>query len=1621
MAFASLVAVAATLLAQASARSIEITLTAPWKSSAASPLVEAAEFFAEEGAAEFWAFLEAVGGGFGDAKARKTIDGAFSGPYASATHEEVGAIALDYGEESLPPLRAALLKLSLATREYAPRVEAHRALAASLPACDAATSFRAVVSSPGHADRVACAPGDVAAAVAAAEAPVCGGDGCDDATHLLGSEVPYPGGAPPSAPTVQLVGDVSAPEFPRWHAACKALAEAGAASYFLRHGPPAAAALADATYLQGFGANLDIKNMEYRNFDDEKKSEDGEAEVEPEDVRFDEGAEVGGVVFSTLHARRPGLGPELKKLQDALLEEASASSGELKMWRTRDLALQATAAILDAPDGLKKLRELASDFPSHASALSTLKVREELRTGAAYASQFALQSGMGQRALLFLGGAAHDLSSPTLSVHGMLKAVRDEVKELGALDALDVGDGDTKNQLLKLAERGQGRRRAAVKRVDLLSGSKGAVCYANNLEKDAMYKRWPANVDQLLYPSWNLASIAKNLYTAVFFLDASTVEALEAVHIASLMMRQGYPVRVAFVLGDAADAADDDDATDFASAFEEDAAAAGTFDLDDAGQAAVVAAYVAAPPRGSAAGNGDAVAGRDVAALAALARAARGPRCSWEFLATLALNAVQYGSQAPNLGEAVAAYADAVTKGEEDAKPGFETSKRAGAKKDGWKALKGEDFPGLKDVALTVDAQRTYAAAKGVSFAGSMALNGIVMDGLDVQGSLLPLLGEEQRRMAQLVHRGAIDDGTKNVYGKALLQGAKDAKSAPHLSKRYSPLFSDDGGEATYHDVPADAWFAADDAARAAVSLVVVADLGTAAGLRLAFLALSHVADFVAPEEPEAPTEEDELDDMFAAMDPYGDPYGDPYADEPEPAAPASRGARRVAVVHNPAAPGAGVGHAVARALRAASTPAAARDALKAAALAAETAEGPAAAVDGEACGAGEACLFANGRKVPGSYVRSVPDVSLVVDLEAPMAASVEDVLGEAASDAATLAARVFLGKRASRPRNDVEGVLNEMLEQAPEVGILTLESGGGDDDDSSTKPAVTALLDPLSEAAQRAAPILLALRDVLGLKIKICLQPDPELSEVPLQKYYRFSLDAESVGAADRPPKALFSGLPKTHVLTLRVDTPESWDVQMVTAAQDPDNLRCEGAGPCGDDASSGELSKIGYALKSLVVMGQCYDVVHRKPPNGLQIELVDRATGASRHDTLVMQNLGYFQLRAGPGYWKVDLANGTKSRELYETVEASDRRGFGYRSRRRGAAHVFDAAAPASDGVAVVVDDFEASAHQLRVRKRAGMEDVELLGDKAENDDDSGGGYFSGFFSKKAAKANDDLDTVHVFSLATGALYERMLKIMMLSVRKRTSGPVKFWLFENYLTPEFKNDARKLAAAKGFDVAYVTYKWPEWLRRQTVKQRIIWGYKILFLDVLFPLDVKKVIYVDADQVVRGDLRELWDTDMGGKPYGYVPFCDSRPETLGYQFWRSGYWKDHLRGKPYHISALYVVDLDVFRKHAIGDELRGVYDQLSRDPNSLSNLDQDLPNYAQNSIPIHSLPQDWLWCESWCSDKSKETAKTIDLCNNPEHKENKLTMAKRIIDGLPLFPESWVQLDDEVKNATAA
>ena len=491
-------------------------------------------------------------------------------------------------------------------------------------------------------------------------------------------------------------------------------------------------------------------------------------------------------------------------------------------------------------------------------------------------------------------------------------------------------------------------------------------------------------------------------------------------------------------------------------------------------------------------------------------------------------------------------------------------------------------------------------------------------------------------------------------------------------------------------------------------------------------------------------------------------------------------------------------------------------------------------------------------------------------------------------------------------------------------------------------------------------------MRDTLKLPLTLQLAPAKEIdgeSKIPISSYYRLVSPATS-GNKQGEPVASFSNLPTDHILTLRMDVPEPWDVQQSRAVQDTDNLRCE-EGSCGDAAYSENTlavatpyaTNVEYELKSLLFFGQCYETGGSRP-NGLQLSLyrqtseaediaesvlaldgtIDSISDSGLHsnrpysDTMVMKTAGYWQLRANPGLWNVTIADGSKGVDMFDIVDGTVRGGRLVVEN--------DSSAGAKT---LVMNGFVNKGELLVVKRRPGFEMDSLFYDTPD-------------------VATDSDDTIHVFSLATGHLYERFLKIMMLSVTKRTSSRVKFWLFENFLSPLFKESTKAMARRIGCEVEFVTYKWPEWLRGQTEKQRIIWGYKILFLDVLFPLDVKKIIYVDADQVVRGDLKELWDMDLQGAPYGYTPFCTSRESTLGYQFWRDGFWKNHLQGKPYHISALYVVDLDRFRRMLVGDQLRSIYQQLSADPNSLANLDQDLPNYAQYKVPIFSLPQEWLW-----------------------------------------------------------
>ncbi|ODM98686.1 UDP-glucose:glycoprotein glucosyltransferase [Orchesella cincta] len=518
----------------------------------------------------------------------------------------------------------------------------------------------------------------------------------------------------------------------------------------------------------------------------------------------------------------------------------------------------------------------------------------------------------------------------------------------------------------------------------------------------------------------------------------------------------------------------------------------------------------------------------------------------------------------------------------------------------------------------------------------------------------------------------------------------------------------------------------------------------------------------------------------------------------------------------------------------------------------------------------------------------------------------------------------------------------------------------------------LVAVVDPASRSGHKMAAFMAALKQAVGqwMKIQILFNTPPKNSELPLKSYFRF------LAGQHAEEEIVFENIPREPLFTMNMIAPDNWMVEIKRGMSDLDNIRLNDLGHSVESE---------YELEYILVEGHCLELKSGTPPRGLQFTLKPENEAQKPSETIVMANLGYFQLKAAPGVWTLGLRDGP-SRDIFSLETHNDK--------------------------PVVVHSFQSIVIKVKVKRNPGKESVSLLETEEENSGKSNFVwriYFQIWFGFGSKKPEVEEQVINVFSVASGHLYERLLRIMMLSVLKNTQSKVKFWFLKNYLSPTVKDLLPELAKQYGFEYELVHYHWPRWLNPQREKQRIIWGYKILFLDVLFPLSLKKIVFVDADQIVRTDLKELFELDLEGNPYGYTPFCDSRVEMEGFRFWKHGYWKSHLGKRKYHISALYVVDLVRFRRVAAGDRLRGQYQALSQDPNSLSNLDQDLPNNMIYQVGIKSLPQEWLWCETWCNEESKSKAKTIDLCNNPQTKEPKLEAAQRIV------PE-WKDYDRELR-----
>jgi len=440
----------------------------------------------------------------------------------------------------------ALLQYALSLRAYSPQCELHRGLARQallmhekqLAALDAF-----VVSGSALLTDV----NDIA---------TCVEDGTE--TELLPGEISRKGTDTTSV--VILYANMTTKSFVEWY---NALVNAGI-PFVVRHlghvwyeeegGTP--------TVLQGYGVRLDIRNVEYRVFDDrDEQPAETEAMVNVTSLsslstQFLAGVNVSALGLDTEKAL--SLQAELYKTHDAQQLHAQIIPPS---WQRRKLSLQAAQAVASSSsDVLMTLQDVSQNLPSVASTLVHVEIPEEL-------SELAEQmQGLLSRtngAALFVNGRRVPIDRPSFNVFEFLNTIKSEQAELESMqvrlspylslpalrqvqkawsmgaDALNDSQGDEESD------------DANVFRIDVGRGYKNAVLYVNDIEKDEQYANWPRSVQNMMFAMQYGAppTVRRNIFTVLAVVDPLFDEgANHGISLASQLMQGQFPARLGVLI-----------------------------------------------------------------------------------------------------------------------------------------------------------------------------------------------------------------------------------------------------------------------------------------------------------------------------------------------------------------------------------------------------------------------------------------------------------------------------------------------------------------------------------------------------------------------------------------------------------------------------------------------------------------------------------------------------------------------------------------------------------------------------------------------------------------------------------------------------------------------------------------------------------------------------------------------------------------------------------------------------------------------------------------------------------------------------------------------------------------
>eukprot|EP01041_Mallomonas_annulata_P000324 gene324-586_t len=327
-------------LLSASCRSVHISVQSNWPRYTVSSIAEVAEFIAEISPSGFWKYVDYA------CASKAKIDSAIEVASSESTFE-IQSLALETATSIVPKSLHSLMETSLATGYYTPTLQFFEELSYPLGDPCYGKSFLIISS---------------------ISTPICSYDEMitilqqksTSNTHITEDfswDHIYPASENALTPQVEVIlyGSLGSSSFCSFHSQLTDASQQGMLKYIFRHATPGMTPVSNTTALQGYGVFLDIKNMEYKNVDDSDnqntKDDDSSKVIFPPDE------ETEGLIFSKLLEKKPHLVEELKLLKSELEVKSSddSSGGDMKVWRLKDLGLQALQSIKTAQFGVDDL------------------------------------------------------------------------------------------------------------------------------------------------------------------------------------------------------------------------------------------------------------------------------------------------------------------------------------------------------------------------------------------------------------------------------------------------------------------------------------------------------------------------------------------------------------------------------------------------------------------------------------------------------------------------------------------------------------------------------------------------------------------------------------------------------------------------------------------------------------------------------------------------------------------------------------------------------------------------------------------------------------------------------------------------------------------------------------------------------------------------------------------------------------------------------------------------------------------------------------------------------------------------------------------------------------------